>query len=332
MNLQTIKSSVTLFFGKSKFWLKKNSPTLLMIGGIVMAGTSVVTACKATMKLNDIIKPANEKLSKIREDMHDDNKLANGEYTVKQGQIDLLKTYLVTSGQLVKLYALPVVTFSLSVASLLTSHKIMKNRNLELAAAYTLIKNGYDNYRDRVRAKLGEKIEDEIYRDVRKEKITEVDENGKEVKKEVVQSHMNENSDYSILFDSGSPGWEKNAQLNLDYLIMKCSYLNKKLITQGYLFLQDVYDELGYDIADLGFLKSQAARVVGWLYDPSDPTRDSYVSFGLTNKDGSYTLAGKEMLAGERSVWLEFNVDGDILTGDHNKKTFVDTAKIPIKF
>jgi len=31
---------------------------------------------------------------------------------------------------------------------------------------------------------------------------------------------------------------------------------------------------------------------------------------------------------GERNVWLEFNPDGDILTGSNDRKTFMQFAKV----
>ena len=79
----------------------------------------------------------------------------------------------------------------------------------------------------------------------------------------------------------------------------------------------------------VGERKTQAARVLGWIYDPADDTIDSYVSFGLADKEGNLNQETMDMLrAGERSIYLEFNPDGDILTGSNGRKTFAKYARV----
>jgi hypothetical protein len=95
-----------------------------------------------------------------------------------------------------------------------------------------------------------------------------------------------------------------------------------------------VYKLLDIDDEVIPNLKLQGSHVVGWLYDPKDPTRDSYVSFGLRDREtGEYSERALQIKKyGERNILVDFNVDGDILTGKLGEdgkptKTFVTRVR-----
>ena len=68
--------------------------------------------------------------------------------------------------------------------------------------------------------------------------------------------------------------------------------------------MNDVYDMLG-------FPKTKAGQIVGWVYDENDNTRDNFVDFGFTNINKEKC---RDFVNGyERNVILDFNVDGNIL-------------------
>ena len=70
------------------------------------------------------------------------------------------------------------------------------------------------------------------------------------------------------------------------------------------MFLNDVYDQLGIP-------RSRAGQVVGWIYDELNPNIDNYIDFGIYDlyKEGS-----RDFVNGyERTILLDFNVDGPIL-------------------
>ena len=110
-------------------------------------------------------------------------------------------------------------------------------------------------------------------------------------------------SDYAKFFDVGNDNWQKDAEHNLWYLKQQQNWANDKLRSQGYLFLNDVYDLLGIP-------RTKAGQIVGWLYRPEDPSRDSYVDFGIYD----YTKeVNRDFVNGyERTILLDFNVDGPI--------------------
>lgn len=336
MNLNNITNGFKTIFAKTKFWAKKNSPELLIVGGVIGAGASIFLACKATTKLDETVKPANEKISKIRKKMKDDNAIANGEYSVKDGRKELMGVYTKTGWKLVKLYSPAAIAFVLSCAAILGSNTIRKRREASLAAAYSAVAAGYRSYRDRVKAAIGEKAEDKIFRNIHEE-VTET----KEVvdpktgeKKEVpvagrVTSGDFTGCDYGVIFDSSFDSWDNDGRLNLEWLMMQERYLNQKLKAEGYLFLGDVYKTLGVRKSSIPKWVLQASHVVGWIYDPEDTTHgDNYISFGITDKNGMMTREALDLHNRlEQNIYLSFNPDGDILTGNNGNPTFMRFAK-----
>ena len=126
----------------------------------------------------------------------------------------------------------------------------------------------------------------------------------KDVKVNVInEPEENPKHDYSIyarFFDEDNPHWNFDPERNLMFLKQVEVIANTKLRTQGYLFLNDVYEMLGLE-------RSKAGQLVGWIYDKENPIGDNYVSFGIFN-------AGNEDFVNKRknSVLLDFNVDGNI--------------------
>lgn len=316
------------------FWAKKNSPELLIAGSILAAAGSVFLAVKATLKVEPVIKKANNDITTIKVKMKDNDKLASGEYTLPALKKELTLAYSKTALELTKLYIPSAISFGLFLAGVLSSHKIMKSRNFALASAYSIMETSYKNYRERVKSKVGEKVEDEIYRNLKTEQVTvtEIDEDGNEVEvtRTIQTPQYDENELYSYCFDESNSNWEKNTMLNLELLLGRQKYLNQKLVSQGYLFLHDVYDYLGVYPGQIDNRKLQASKILGWIYDTTDPDHkgDNWVSFGISDAMGNLTPEVMDLVrAGQRNFWLEFNPDGDILTGTGDKKTFMHYAK-----
>lgn len=317
-------------FYKAGFWTKKHSPELLLAGAIVTMAGSVVSAVVATTKLNKTLKPYNARISTIKLKMKDDNAIQNGVVSVKECKKELTSTYFKAGLQIAKLYLPSVLCFGTGVTCMFGSHKIMKGRNLALAAAYTTLENGYNAYRQRVKDEVGDDAEERIYKDIRKEKVEVVDPKTgktKTVTKEV--PHAGKDKVWDVMWDCANIGWERDAVLNFRFLIGQQAYLNEKLRRQGYLFLSDVYDALGYDVELLGAERAQASHILGWIYDPMDKSIDSYVSFGLTQPGSDIALPNiaKQIEMNEPNFWLSLNVDGDILSGKNGRKVYTSFAK-----
>jgi hypothetical protein len=106
---------------------------------------------------------------------------------------------------------------------------------------------------------------------------------------------------YARCFDESCPNWDKNPEMNLLFLKLAEVYCNEKLKSKGYLFLNEVYDQIGLP-------RSKAGQIVGWVYDEKNPIGDNYVDFGIYKTSNASFVNGYE-----RSIWLDFNVDGIIM-------------------
>lgn len=323
-------NNIGLFFSKIGFWTKKHSPELLIAGSIVSAVGSVALAVIATTKLNKTIEPYNKKIESLKLDLKDDNKIENKEVDVKESKKELALTYGKAALKVGTLYLPSVLCLASSISCMLGSHKIMKTRNLALVATCTTLEQSYRAYRDRVKEKLGDAVEEKLYKNIYKEEKEIINpETGEVETKKVETPHINEDHEWNVIFDCGNHCWERNALMNYDFLMMKQDYLNQKLKRQGYLFLHDVYDELGYTTAMLGQQKARASHILGWIYNPKDPKRNCYISFGLTQPGTRVALpkVAEQIQRNEPSFWLNLNPDGDILTGEYGKEMFMKYAK-----
>ena len=106
---------------------------------------------------------------------------------------------------------------------------------------------------------------------------------------------------YARFFNSSCPGWSKDPEMNKLFLKQIENYFNDRLRAQGYLFLNDVYEHLG-------FARSRIGQVVGWLYDEKNPIGDNYVDFDI------FSDRNQEFINGMNTdALLDFNVDGNLL-------------------
>lgn len=325
-----ITKSMTRAFGKAGLTCKKYAPEALVIAGVVGAVTSAVMACKATTKVNDIIEETKENTHDLHlvataaglkestdefsnEDIRKIDILSEKEdvknYTAQDLKKDTTIIYTQTAVKFIKLYGPAVVLGALSITSILASNNILRKRNVALAAAYATVDKGFKEYRSRVVERFGKDIDRELKYNIKAKEIEETTKNakGKEktVKKSIEVADVNEHSDYARFFDELCTGWKRDAEYNLMFLKHQQNYANEKLQKQGYLFLNDVYDMLGIP-------KTKAGQVVGWIYDEAHPDiYDNFVDFGIYDL---YNEKARDFVNGrEKSILLDFNVDGNIL-------------------
>lgn len=306
MKTNEIMNNITRKFHKIGFQFKKHSPEIFVIAGVVGGVTSAVMACKATTKAGDIIEDTKSQLDIIHKGMEDGN-IRGVEYTKEDGAKDLTIVYTQTAVKFIKLYGPAVALGTVSIVSILAGHNITRKRNLALTAAYATIDNSFKQYRNRVIERFGEELDRELRYDVKTKEIEEtvVNEDGTEstVKTTVNVIDPNTISDYSRIFDEGCASWSKCPEHNLVFLKQQQNYANDLLKSRGHLFLNEVYDMLG-------FPRTQAGQIVGWVYDEKNPIGDNFVDFGIYNLDSERARAFVNGY--ERSILLDFNVDGNV--------------------
>ena len=295
---------------KTGFKIKKHSPEILIVSGVVGVVASTVMACKATTKVGDILAEAKETIDDIHEmtEIAKTNEEYAEKYTEEDTKKDLAIVYAKTGAKLVKLYAPSIILGSLSLTAIITSNNILRKRNIALAAAYTSVEKSFKDYRKRVVERFGEELDQELRYNIKKQEIEEkvVNEDGSEttVKKTVNAMDPTTIDDTSVIFYEGCPGFRKDPEHNLIYLKQQQEYANKKLQLQGYLFLNDVLEQLGFE-------KTKAGQVIGWIYDEKNPIGDNFVDFGLYDVNNPATARFLDGI--ECRILLSFNHDGYIL-------------------
>lgn len=289
---------------KAGFQVKKHSPEILVVVGVAGVVTSTVMACKATTKAGDILEEHKNQMNAIDQVV----KMDRDDYTEEDHKKDTTIVYTQTAIKFVKLYSPSIMIGVLSLGCIIYSHNILTKRNAALAAAYATVDRGFKEYRGRVVERFGKELDHELRYNIKAQEFekTEVDKKGNEkvVKETVNVADPNLYSDYARFFDDGCNGWSKDPEQNLTFLKCQQAYANEKLKAKGYLFLNEVYKMLGIPA-------TKAGQIVGWIYDEKNPIGDNFVDFGLYDMNKPVV---RDFVNGyERTILLDFNVDGNIL-------------------
>ena len=300
-----MKEKMIRMYNNSKNMVEKHSPEILAGVGVIGVVASTVMACKATMKLNDILEESKETRDKIKE--VESNPRYESEYSHEDAKKDLTINYTQTAMKIAKLYAPAVILGSASLGCLLASNDILRKRNAALSAAYMTVDKSFKEYRQRVVDRFGEEVEKEIRYNIKAEEVTStvVTEDGSETTVTETVKTMDPNlySDYAKFFDEASPYWQKDPEYNLMFLKSQQQYATDLLRARGRLFLNEVYDMLGIE-------KTKAGQIVGWVYNPENPIGDNFVDFGIF--DMSKERVRAFVNGYEPNILLDFNVDGNI--------------------
>ena len=300
-------SKLTRTLNRVGLKLKKHSPEILVVTGVVGTVASAVMACKATTKIDEVLAETKDNIDKTKD--YVEKKGFSEKYTEEDYKKDLTIFYAKGGLELVKLYAPSVALGALSITAILSGHNVLRKRNVALAAAYATVEKGFKEYRGRVVERFGEELDRELKYNIKAKEVEEttVDEKtGEEkiTKKTVNVADPNSYSTYARFFDDGCTGWTKDPEYNLMFLKNQQRYANDLLKSRGHLFLNEVYDMLGIP-------RTKAGQVVGWIYDEEYPNGDNFVDFGIYDL---YNEKARDFVNGyEKTILLDFNVDGDIM-------------------
>lgn len=305
-NKTEIMTKLTRTFNRTGLKLKKHSPEILLVAGAVGAVTSTVMACKATLKVNEVLEDTKQKIDFIHQ-VSSDPAMAE-KYTEEDSKKDLAIVYTQTAVKFIKLYGPSVALGVVSLGCMIGSNRILNKRNAALAAAYAAVDKSFKDYRGRVVERFGKQLDKELRYNIKAQEVEEIttDENGKEVvtKSTVEVADPNSYSPYAIVFDDGNEGWDPDPERSKFFLIQQQNWANERLKIRGHLFLNEVYDMLGAR-------RTKAGAQVGWVYDETNCFGDNYVDFGIFDTTRS---KARDFVNGyEKVIVLDFNVDGYIL-------------------
>lgn len=291
-----LPDSVTRAVSRQILIGRKHSPTILFVGGVVGVGATVVTACRATLKLDEVLQDAQADRDTAKEVLGRNL----DRYTESDYKKDMTVLYIRHAAQVCKLYAPSVAIGVLSIAALTGAHKIQRTRIAGLTAAYSAVSTAFSEYRGRVVSEYGAEKDKELRYGVEEKTVMVEDKNGPK-KKSVSTFGDGGGSQYSRIFDEYNKNWSSHIEYNLLFLRAQQNWATDRLRARGHLFLNEVYEELGLE-------HSKAGAVVGWLYNQGG---DDRVDFGIW--EGQEMKRIHDFVVGrEDGVMLDFNVDGVI--------------------
>lgn len=211
----------------------KYSPAILIFLGITGMVSTVVMACKATPKAKELL-----------DDLH-----------CEQEELEEENTKIVQFATELKvvapIYAPSVIMAGLSIACILGSYSISNKRIAALATAYSLSERTLHEYQNKVIETLGEKKEEKIRDDIARDRVM----NDPPSNHEVIITDRGE----MLCYDSVSARYFMS---NIDAIRKAEWTLNRRLLSEMYVSLNDFYDEI--DIP-----QSKIGNEIGWNVDHS---------------------------------------------------------------
>jgi len=217
------KINLSQYAKKMRVSIVQHSPEILTGIGIAGMVTTVIFAVKATPKAMQI----------IEESKSDDEQL-----TAKEVVKLTWKYYIPTA-----------VSGAVSIACIIGSNAKSARKNMALATAYTLSESALKEYQEKVVEFIGEKKERSIRDDIAKDKII-----ANPVRdREVIITQKGDTLCYEIL--SG-----RYFKTDIDKIKKAENHLNKRMLSEMYISLNDLYYELGIPPICIG-------EYVGWNID-----------------------------------------------------------------
>jgi hypothetical protein len=294
----SIVSKATFVAKRGLLVAQKYSPEILTGAGIVSLLASGVLASKATLKLEDTVERAADRIHIVNELKNvSDNAEGSGSMTEMKYRREMTKVVFYNSGQFIKLYGPSLTLAAAGTVSILAGHRILHKRNVALVAAYKGLEESFKRYRARVVEELGLDKDFEFSHGV-----TEVEVTDEETGVVSTETRFDEFgcSPYAKLFERGNPNWQgAGPNYNLMFLRGVQNMSTDRLRANGHLFLNDVYKSLGLPDTPEG-------AVTGWVYGTGNG--DDFVDFGID--DDNLKRAHKLLEGTPNSFLLDFNVDG----------------------
>lgn len=310
-----MKEQIVKAFAKESLTLKKHAPEILVISGIIGLITAGVLACKETTKLDSVLAKGEERTNELADkvnkvdELKESGAVSEEDYTEDDEKKDIVTVWAKNAFDIAKLYAPSIILAIASTSAILGGFGILKTRHAAITMAFGEMSAAFAEFKKRTQAVVGEEKYREILNGAGKELKEVINDNGETVVAEV--DTVNPVKDpYTFIWskettvsgcDAYTPG---DPAGNLAYLkALETSFNNKLRCMTGYVFLNEILDELGLP-------KTKAGQEVGWVMQPSDDHNgDNYIDFGIDCIDNM----DKETMKFTRNFILHFNCDGYIL-------------------
>lgn len=317
MNLNMVKMIPVKLGAKAT----KYAPEALLavgVGGIIFA---TVKACKNTPKAEEVLDEFMKAKEEVKSVMNDE-KYEEAREKANYGKVaygkEMAGLYVKYGLKVLRVYAVPLAVGAASLSCIFASHGMLKKRVAGLTAAYTALDGAFRRYRERVVEEYGEEVDKNFKRGIREKEIVIGHKEGKDgTKKEVKEKvktiddiSLDDVSDYGRWFDAANSTQyrENDPVYNLAFIKGQETVFNNLLHGRGHVFLNEVYDALG-------FPRTAAGAVTGWV----EGNGDNYIDFGIVEHTyrqcNEYNVNDSATFAFSKNdgFYLDFNVDGVIL-------------------
>lgn len=251
----------------------KNAPKICVAVGVAGVAAGVGIACKDTLA---------------------------GVDEINQAKADICeKEYIPAAKRMVKVYWPSFVVIGGSLFMIVGGHYILAKRYAGLVIAYEGLNKSYKNYRGYIKKNYGDAVDFNARH--AEDNVELIDNEVIAINPKDIFIPDRDLSDYAALFGKGYSLHidEHNDDPETIFNILRSTeeWANAVLQEQGYIYLQDVYN-------NLGLIDKFAPDGVGWCAGIGD----DYVDFGI------YSLRNGDAINQLESMyWLDFNVDGYIL-------------------
>lgn len=318
MNVK-IPAGVSRAATKCLLGLRKASPEIALAAGLVGTIATTVFACKQTTKLDGVLGPRKADIDLIHKNFEDKEFCKKYNYTEKEKKRDIARVYLRVTWDMTKLYGPVLLAEAASLGLVLLSHGQLKARNASLSVALSSLTAAFNEYRNRVRAELGDEADQRFRYGLKNVQIAVKDDDGNETGEvqEVQTAELSKQDLYCRVFDEynsamsqrrikrksdGTPVYNEYGNpvyiqdVEADMALLHCKeelWTSIKRTRKNHtVYLNEVLPDLGFDTVDYG-------QDVGWY------GKDGSIDFRaqvVTRTDANGELYS--------TIVLDFNCDG----------------------
>lgn len=218
------KADVTKFFKGAQRWTSKHSPEILIGIGITSMIGTVALAVEATPKALRLIE------EKKKEEHKD--------------ELTVVETVQTTW----KCYIPAVMSGAAGIACIIGANSVNARRNAALATAYKLSETAFSEYKAKVVETIGEKKEKLVKEQIAQDKV-DANPPGTNGKTVIITGNGS-----TLCYDGVFGQYFESSQ---DAIIKGVNNLNYRMLSEQYVSLNDLYDEIGVDRIEVG-------DMVGW--------------------------------------------------------------------
>lgn len=330
-----IKASIAKAIGRTKFWCGGHKPEITLTLGLVTMAAGVVTACIATRKSTEVLQDAKFDCEDIDSDGLTEFMAAQNERRVAQGlepievkgeiidpEVAKKKIMHKATRKVIKYWIVPTGCIAASTLFQISTYRTLNSRLLKTAGLLAVAtaeaqqcRSVLDSYRNGIVEKFGKEVDQELMETATKKVSTvhTIDPETGEVIEEIFEPSNDSRPpwEYSI-YAREYTNTSYQPDLDVDRIRYIQNWANDRLITRGYVFLNEVYEALQLPI-DGRFVG------VGWI-SPEYATKsgkklsDGYIDFGVFKSD--LRSLSDDVIKWHNNetnkVMLDFNVDGMI--------------------